>query len=413
MVHWKQNLAVVWLSQFISILGFSFALPFAPFFIQELGVRDPVKLNLWVALFAAATPLSLGVFSPVWGALADRYGRRVMLLRANFAGAVVVALMGTVPNVQWLIVMRLLQGVFTGTMTAAQTMVSVSTPPDRSGTALGALSAAVYSGGMAGAFLGGVCADVFGFRSTFFAASGLLLLAGLLILFGTEEKFVRADVKEDDARPVRAPFPELRAALPILGLILSIAFVRQVDAAFLPLLVQEIHGGLAGVSLWTGALNAVGGIAGLIAGPLLGRLADRISPPRIGKMSALGAGFLMMPQGLATGFVALFAARFGTVFFAGGLDPVFQIWLSKTTPEHRRGLVFGWASTARSIGWVFAPLFAGAVASHGGIRSVFFASGTLFLLLIPMIGLVVKKLEARRDSEYDPDSDGTEAANRL
>ena len=76
MVNWKQNLAVIWLSQFISIIGFNFALPFAPYFIQELGVTDPVKVKLWVAVFAAATPLSLAVFSPVWGILADRYGRR-------------------------------------------------------------------------------------------------------------------------------------------------------------------------------------------------------------------------------------------------------------------------------------------------------------------------------------------------
>ena len=89
-VNWKKNLAVIWLSQFLSIMGFSFAMPFAPYYIQDLGVTDPVRLKLWISVFAAAAPLTLAVFSPVWGALADRYGRRIMLLRANFAGAVVV-----------------------------------------------------------------------------------------------------------------------------------------------------------------------------------------------------------------------------------------------------------------------------------------------------------------------------------
>ena len=395
MVNWKQNFAVIWLSQFISIMGFSFALPFAPYFIQELGVTDPVRLKMWVSVFAAATPLSLAVFSPIWGMLADRYGRRVMLLRANFAGAVVLALMGTVHSVQALVFFRLLQGVFTGTMTAAQTMVSVNTPARRSGFALGALSAAVFSGGMAGAFVGGVFADLFGFRGTFFAGGILLLSSGFLVLFGTSENFERPlpDI-DGDKSPRGTQWADLAAAAPILILICAMAFVRQFDAALLPLLVQDIHGTIQGVSVWTGSLNAVGGIAGFMAGPILGRLADRIAPPKIGKLSAAGAGLLIMPLGLAHGFLLLFAARFGTIFCAGGLDPVFQIWLSRVTPEHKRGAVLGWAATARSIGWVVAPLVSGVVASALGIRSIFFVGGLLYFCLIPVISAVVKRLGA-------------------
>jgi len=392
-VNWKKNLAVIWLSQFLSIAGFSFAMPFAPYYIQDLGVTDPARLKFWVSVFAAATPLTLAVFSPVWGALADRYGRRLMLLRANFAGAVVVALMGLTPNVQVLVLLRLLQGMFTGTMTAAQTMVSVNTPERRSGLALGALSAAVFSGGMAGAFIGGFVADLFGFRHAFVAGGGLLLTAGLLVLFGTTESVDREGDVEDAPARLKPAADEMAAVMPILVLIVAMAFVRQFDSAFLPLLVQDIHGSLRGVSVWTGGLSAAGGIAGLLAGPLLGRLADRISPPRIGKLSALGAGLLMIPQGLAAGFGLLFAARFGTVFCAGGLDPVFQIWLAKITPTERRGLVFGWSGTARSIGWILAPLVSGVVAAELDIRSVFFVGAALYVALIPGIGLAVKRLQ--------------------
>ena len=393
MVNWKQNFAVIWLSQFISIMGFNFALPFAPYFIQELGVTDPVRLKMWVAVFAASTPLTLAVFSPIWGMLADRYGRRVMLLRANFAGAIVLALMGTVRSVELLILLRLMQGVFTGTMTAAQTMVSVSTPSHRSGFALGALTAAMYSGAMVGAFVGGVFADWFGFRGTFFAGGLLLLGSGLLVTFGTTENFVRHIPEiEDERSPVRAHWADLGPALPILILIVAMAGARQFDQAMLPLLVQDIHGSIQGVSIWTGSLSAFCGIAGLLAAPLLGRLADRVPPPKIGKMSALGAGLLMLPQGLAYSFLLLFGCRFGMVFCAGGLDPVFQIWLSRVTPEHKRGVVFGWAATARSMGWVVAPLVSGVVASALGIRSVFFIGSLLFFGLVPLISVVVKRL---------------------
>ena len=131
MVTWKKNFIVVWFSQFLSIMGFAFAMPFAPFFMQELGVTEPAKLKMWVALFAAAAPVTLAILAPFWGLLADRYGRRIMLLRANFAAAIVVALMGTVHSAAALVGLRLFQGVFTGTVAAAQTMVSVQAPPHR------------------------------------------------------------------------------------------------------------------------------------------------------------------------------------------------------------------------------------------------------------------------------------------
>lgn len=393
MTRWKRNLIFVWISQFISIMGFAFALPFAPYYIQQLGVTDPVEVKLWVALFAAATPLGLAIFSPLWGAASDRYGRRLMLLRANFGATLVLGLMGTVRSVEALIILRLMQGALTGTLTAAQTMVAAHTPVHRSGLALGSLSAAVFSGAMTGAFIGGFVANWIGFRAVFFVGATLLLCSAFLVLFGTEE--IPAEADEDAGAPVieqpTTGWKQFAFALPILGLIVLMAFVRQFDMAMMPLLVQEIHGELQGVSLWAGSLFAVSGIAGLLAAVTLGRWADRVHPSRIGMLSAIGAGLAMIPHGLAHTMMILFPARFVMMFCAGGLDPIFQIWLAKVTPKKHRGFIFGWASTAKSIGWVLSPLASGAVAAVYGIRSIYFIGAVLFLLLVPVIAVVVRR----------------------
>ncbi|TAN37359.1 MAG: MFS transporter [Verrucomicrobia bacterium] len=396
--NWHRNVVTVWLSQFFSIAGFSFAIPFAPFFMQELGVHDEVRLRLWVSAFSAAVPLTMAFFAPIWGAAADRYGRRVMLLRANFAAWLVLTLMGAARNVETLVALRALQGAFTGTMTAAQAMVAADAPPERSGMALGGLSAAVFSGSLAGVALGGVCAEWFGYRTAFFISGLLLLAAALLVLLGTREPERSTPTPPATAEQDEVPRGRLGGVWPILGLILAINFVRQFDAAWVPLLVQEVHGRLQGASLWTGLLSAGSGVAGMLAGLILGHLADRIPPPRIGKVSALFAGLLMIPQGLAQGFGLLFATRFGCMFCAGGLDPVFQIWLSKRTPQHRRGAVFGWASSARCIGWMLAALGSGALAAWLGIRATFLLGALLYLLLIPAITAGVRQLEqAKKD----------------
>jgi len=418
--HWKRNLVFIWGSQFLSIMGFSFGIPFAPFYIQYLGVRDADELNMYVALFGAATPLTMAIFSPIWGALSDRVGRRPMLLRAYFGAAVVLSLMGVVGSPFWLIVLRLLQGVLTGTVTASQTLVSAHTPERHTGMALGSLSSAMFSGALVGAGLGGWTADVFGYR-TAFCLSGLLMLgSAALVLFGVRESFSAPPRKEGEGGgqglfSSLKPGPEqMRLAMPILTLLAGVMFVKQFDTSYLPLLVQNIHGMLKGASILTGNLYSVCGVAGVLAGFILGWLADRVSPAKIGKWSAFAAGLLMIPQAFALGMPMLFCARFGMVFAAGGLEPLLQIWLSKTTPQSCRGLIFGWSASARSLGWFMAPLCGGVVASSLGIHWVFLCSCFLYMLLIPAIAMTVRRLKLNEATQSDGDDvNGRMVSERL
>jgi MFS family permease len=256
---------------------------------------------------------------------------------------------------------------------------------------------------MAGAFLGGLFADAFGYRAAFYGASGLLFLAGMFVVLGTKERFERPEAVPAGAlsaagqswgprvsRRVRLVAGNVKGALPVLVLISSIAFARLFDASFLPLLVQDIHGQIKGAATWTGSLAACAGLAGITAGLTIGRLADRLRPATIGKFCALGAGLLMIPQGVAHGFGLLFAARFGMIFFAGGLEPVFHSWLAKNTPQEKRGTVFGWATSARSLGWLMAPLGSGAVAATLGLRWIYFVGPLCFFVLILVIEIATR-----------------------
>ncbi len=393
MSNWKRTFVLIWISQFFSILGFSIALPFSAYYIQELGVTDPVELRIWVALFAAAAPLALAIFSPIWGAASDKYGHRLMMLRANFSAMVVLGLMGAVRSVEALVVLRLMQGALTGTFTASQIMVAACAPEERSGRALGSLSAAVYSGAMCGAATGGLLSSWLGYRSVFFVGSILLCISAILILFSTEESHVpkEGQVPPTSSLPKSSSRAAFVGAFPILILIAGVSFVRQFDMAMMPLLVQEIHGTLEGVSVRTGLLFAISAIAGTLSSIYLGRLADRIHPSKIGCISSLGSALTMIPQGLATAIWIMFPARFAMMFCTGGLEVTSQIWLSKMTPQKHKGIIFGWASTARAIGWVVAPLMSGAIAAGFGIRPVYYVSAVLFVLTIPLILLTIRR----------------------
>ena len=378
-------MALVWASQFLSIMGFAFALPFAAYFLQEeLGVVQQGELQMWVAIFSASASLAMAITAPRWGMLADRFGKRIMLIRANLAGAVVMSLMGAVQTPVMLIVLRLLQGAMTGTMTAAQAFLAGEMPHERRGLAVGGLSAAVFSGNMSGAMLGGVVAHFLGYRAAFYASGGLLLAASLLVLCCTRETVVpssrrRRDEGAEPPPPVR--HRESSAALyGVLALIGLIAFVRHFDQAFLPLLVQEIHGSLEGVALWSGGLFAWASLAGLLAGLGTGWLSDHVSPLRVViGAAAMAAIFSAWHMGVLA-FGVLFPVRFATVFFGGGLEPALNAWLAKQVPVERQGVVFGLASTTRSIGWAMSPLVAGAVAAVS-LRAVFGAAAAGYAAL--------------------------------
>jgi DHA1 family multidrug resistance protein-like MFS transporter len=238
-------------------------------------------------------------------------------------------------------------------------------------------------------------AEYFGYRYAFFGSGFLLIVAGLLVFFGAKEEFIRpTHVQPKTGGQQPRTFSDIRHVWPILVLLAAMGFGRQFDTSFFPLLIQHILGTIQGAAFWTGTISAATAAAGFLAGIVFGRLADHFSPPKLAKFSAIFAGFFLIFHWQAQDFVILSIARFGMTFCAGGMDPLFQIWLTKETPPEKRGTVFGWAATARSMGWFLAPIMSGMVASGLGIRSIYIVEALLFVGFLPLISWVTKTLSA-------------------
>ena len=391
---WRRTLVTICVSQFLATCGFALATPFAPFYMQrDLGLTDPRLLRICTALFAAATPAMIAVFAPLWGMVGDRYGRRLMMLRANAGAGVALFAMGFVTDTSQLIALRLLQGVFSGTQIAAQALATAEAPRERSGTVLGALSASMFSAALLGSAAGGFLAEHLGCRMVFWLSGILMLVAGTFILLLVRERHGTLASPQTSARGMWSNgLGAIRPCLPLLLALGLITFTRLFDKALLPLVVQRIVGGIQGASAATGVLLMLGGTAGMLAGIIAGRMADRLPPARVALVAAVGSGLLMLPQGFTNNLTVLYIAHFGAVLFGGGLEPVFQTWLVRRTPEAMRGTVLGWAATARAIGWTAGPLAAGAVAAATDLWEVFVAAAVLYLLLLPMTLWVQRKV---------------------
>ena len=187
-------------------------------------------------------------------------------------------------------------------------------------------------------------------------------------------------------KTLKLQLPKFGSVWLMLLLILLVGFACRFDRPFFPLLVEAVNGPNKAAT-WTGIIGSLSAVVGIFSGIFLGWIADRVSTSKVAICAAAAAGVLMIPQGLATGLPTLISARLCMVFFVGGLESIFQIWLAKSTPDDKRGLFFGWATSAKSCGWFLCSLTGGLVAMNLGVRAVYFCAAAIFILLIPIIKL--------------------------
>ena len=188
---WQKNVFAIALSQFVGLMGGNFVFPFMPFYIQELGVTKEGEVAFWTGLMATSSGATLFIFSPFWGMLADRYGRKRMLLRAYLGGIVALMLQGLAQNVWQLALLRALQGSLMGTIPAATALVAASTPKRELASSMGILQMAIFASQSTGPLMGGFLAATIGIRTTFFVTGALFTIPFFIVVAMVEEQFER------------------------------------------------------------------------------------------------------------------------------------------------------------------------------------------------------------------------------
>jgi DHA1 family multidrug resistance protein-like MFS transporter len=398
---WRRNLLVTWIAQVISLAGFGFAIPFLPFFIQELGVTDPDEVRLWTGILSSAPALAMAFMAPVWGMLADRLGRKLMILRAMVFGSIILALYSVAQSVLMVASLRIVQGLFTGTVTAAATLIAAGTPKEKLGTALGLLSSSTFIGFSLGPMIGGIVSEVFGFRASFLIGSLLLAVGAVLVIVLVEDKSPRtaaakARAADSDAPRQATTRETLRGLLTFatvssLGMLVLLRFTRALPVPFLPLYVQEARGGLEGAASTTGIISAGRGLVTAVAAVLLPRLGNR--RPRILVILGLvtAAALFTLPLAFVPTLGLFSAFLIAGTFFLGGVEPLLQADLSLRTAPERRGLLFGVQTLVGNMGWFFAPLLGSAVSIAYGIKAVFLALPVFLFIAALIAGMLWRR----------------------
>lgn len=357
-------------------------LPFLPLYVRQLGVTEAGQVERVSGLLFAAPFFAATVATPVWGFLGDRHGRKLMVVRASFGLALTTLLMGFATTIPQLLILRVMQGAVSGFIAASLALMASSAPRERMGYALGTLQTAIPTGTILGPLIGGALADLIGYRQIFFVTSACNLVGGLLVIWL---------VREAERPPVTAGFGRvLENYRTVFGttqfrlLFLTLFGCQFALMALQPVMALYVESlGAQGrlLATTTGVIFAVTGVTSVIATPRWGRSGDRSGYRGTLGRAVVGSGLFALPQGLVAAPWQLFLLRIPYGLFIGGIVPSVQAMIGLRAPDDRRSGIMGVTSTALMLGNLMGPLVGGAVAGAFGLRTVFFLSTAVFVLI--------------------------------
>lgn len=377
----KRNVIIMWFANFFVAGSMTMVLPFISLYIQSFGSFSESYIQSWSGWIFAITFVAAFLFSPIWGRIGDKYGRKNILIISATGTAMSVLLMGFANSVWHLFFLRMMMGVFTGFIPMSQALISTQTPKEIAGRVLGTLQTGSITGTLMGPLLGGFLADIFGYASTFKWTSITIFLSALIVMFGIKEIKLKISVENksySSKQVLKHIFNK-----PVLLVMMIISMLVQVAhfsiQPILSLYVIEINGP-ANIALMSGMAFSVSGLGNLFMAKRWGSLGDRIGYTKIIIFLLIAAGILYFPGAFVTNIWQLIVLRFLLGIAIGGIIPVRLAYIRQNAPLSMQGEVLGYSTSLRFLGNIIGPALGGMLAGFFGISSVFFVTSGLLVL---------------------------------
>src|SRR5262245_29437202 len=202
---WQVDYAPLLLGQFVSAATFASVSPFLSLYLIELGESQESAI-VWAGAISVAANLLQLVSVPLWGALADRYGRKTMVVRALVGASIALGTLVLAQQAWQVLLNRIFQGAVSSPNAAILALTSSILPPAQLGPGLGALQTVQFLGVSAGPLLGGLAIASVGYRGGFLLACGIALVNAVAVLL-----FVREPPRPMLAREAMPGLPQRMA----------------------------------------------------------------------------------------------------------------------------------------------------------------------------------------------------------
>lgn len=390
---WRRNLYVLFGAQMLSMVGFSMVFPFLPLYINEIGVQTWGSVEFWSGMVFSAQAITMMISAPLWGAVADRYGRKLMLVRATLGGAFLITLMGFAQSAEQLTLLRAIQGMVTGTIPAANALIASSVTKEQSGEALGLLQTGTWIGVAIGPLIGGVIGDIFGFRESFWVTGGLLALSGLSIILWVQEDF-----NPDGKIKHQSFFDSFRVLLrtPNMCGLYTVTFLETAGRMlFFPiasLFIMKLMGSSAGAATVTGIMMGIKAITGSASAVWLGRIGDRVGHLKILLFSIIASVCFYFLQAFVNSVWQLILLQALSGLAIGGMIPSINALMNCQAPFGSQGATYGLNASITAAGRSIAPMLGATIAMWFGMRIVFVVAAAIYGLAA-LVVLYIRRTE--------------------
>ncbi|MGE5674979.1 MAG: MFS transporter [Mycobacterium leprae] len=387
----SRNLVILWIGVFMAACSFSLVMPFLPQFIEQLGVTGDIYT--WSGWTYAITFVASAIMAPIWGNLADRYGRKPMIIRSGVSIGAIYLTMSIVTNPYQLFGLRMLNGALSGFIPSAIALVATNTPEAKVGRSLAWLQTGSATGTILGPMLGGTLSDLFGIRLTMRIAGVLIWIATVLVIFTVKERIMGRDNARTTAlQDLKLAVTNRTLSALMVSTVLIQASIQSLEpilTKFVPLLRMEsglvalthaLFGRTDANSFIAGFIFALPAIATLLLAPQWAKLGERISFVRMISLGLACAGILVIPQAWAATAGTLILLRFAYGTMTAAVMPSINATLAQVVHPSFRGRAFGINQSATAIGSVVGPVLGGYVADGFGPRAVFIWTGVLLLI---------------------------------
>ena len=379
----KRNVTIMWFANFFVAGSMTMVLPFISLYIESMGNFSDSYIQTWSGWVFAVTFITAFIFSPIWGRIGDKYGRKKILMMSATGLAVSLMLMGFATSVWQLFLLRFIMGVFTGFIPMSQALIATQTKKEDAGKVLGTLQTGSVTGTLMGPLLGGVMADVFGYGAAFKTVAFTIFLSTLLVAFGIKEMKLKVTNKAEKTSYTPKEVIQHIVQSPILLIVmLTSALVQIAHFSIQPILslyVAEING-VANIPLFSGLAFSVTGLGNLLFARRWGVIGDKIGYIKVLIILLFAAGLVYFPIAFVVSLWQLLIFRFLLGIAIGGIDPVRMAFMRQEAPISMQGEVIGYNTSLRFLGNMIGPALGGVLAGFYGISSVFFVTSALLLI---------------------------------
>lgn len=377
----KRNLRIMWFANFFIGGSMTMVLPFISLYIETFGDFSDQYVQRWSGFIFGITFVTAFIFSPIWGRIGDKFGRKRMMIFSAFGMGVSILLMGFATSVWQLFLLRLFMGIFTGFIPMSQAYISTQTPKEVAGRVLGTLQTGSITGNLFGPLLGGLLADPLGFSTTFKLTSIAIIASGLLV-FLTKEYRLQDSKGTKSAYSSKEVLKHITRNPILLNVLFISALIQMANFSVQPILslyVSEINGP-ENLALYSGIAFSAAGLGNLLMAKQWGKIADQFGYIKVLITLLVLAALVYFPGAFVTSLWQLVLIRFALGITLGGIVPVRIAYIRQKAPIAMQGEVLGYNTSLRFLGNVIGPMMGGIVAGSFGFSAVFFITSGLLLI---------------------------------